>query len=384
MRFAFRCDASLQIGSGHVMRCLTLARALHEADHTCHFICRDLPGHMARQIKDAGFTVSLLPAPDADFVPEADSPPHANWAGVDWRLDASQTQGTQKVHAEWLVLDHYAFDAKWQAAAVPPGTRLFVIDDLADRPHVANVLLDQNLGRNIADYDGLIPRECLRLIGPDFALLRSEFSLWREKSAKPAGHVFALRNLLITMGGMDTQNCTPPLLRALGKLSLPDLRQVTVVMGAAAPGLDQTRQALLALQNTTVRLLVETKNMAELMSEADLAIGGAGGTALERCCLGLPTLIVVMAENQRRAAELMQDFGVAIALADVAGIDHAVDSTFDLADSFEKLTPDRLEDMTQACLTVTDGKGTARVVAALLREKKDSQDDRPTSPRNHR
>lgn len=365
MQVVFRCDASLQIGTGHVMRCLTLAQALREGGHDCRFVCRDLPGHLAARIADQGFVVTRLPAPDRPFVPGPDSPRHAEWAAVGWERDATETRAALVDGLDWLIVDHYAFDARWEAAALPAGARLMVIDDLYDRPHRADLLLDQNLGRKVADYDGLVPPACTCLVGPAFALLRPEFALWRERSAKASGHVFALRNLLITMGGMDTQNCTPALLGALGGLSLPDLRQVTVVMGAAAPGLDHARRALLSFP-LKARLLVETKNMAKLMTEADLAIGGAGGTALERCCLGLPTLTVVMAQNQRRAADLMQDFGTAITLADVTGIDTVVESTFDLAATFAKLTPARLQDMTQACLAVTDGNGTVRVVAALV------------------
>lgn len=363
MRFAFRCDASLQIGSGHVMRCLTLARALHEADHTCHFICRDLPGHMARQIKDAGFTVSLLPAPDADFVPEADSPPHANWAGVDWRLDASQTQGTQKVHAEWLVLDHYAFDAKWQAAAVPPGTRLFVIDDLADRPHVANLLLDQTLGRVSADYDGLLPLSAERLIGPRYALLRPEFVAQRPQSLQRRKSLcHKVHSLFIFLGGMDQHDVTSCALDAVERANLSDLAEITVVMGAAAPALQRVQIRAQSMPVPT-RILTGVKDMAALMAASDLAIGAAGGAAWERCVLGLPTLLVILADNQEPGAKSLQAMGCSQVVGRAAYPDLGaamVQALSDLA-----VNPNACADMSVKAASIADGRGLARVVGAL-------------------
>jgi UDP-2,4-diacetamido-2,4,6-trideoxy-beta-L-altropyranose hydrolase len=367
MRVVFRCDASMQIGTGHVMRCLTLAQALRAGGHNSHFICRDLPGHLAARIADQGFAVSRLPAPSPDhgYAAAKGDTPHAAWAGVDWARDAAETRAAVPQGTDWLIVDHYAFDARWEAAALPEGARLMVIDDLFDRPHIADVLLDQNLGRLPADYDGLIPEGCLRLIGAHFALLRPEFALWRARRPTIAEADHGARHLLITMGGMDTQNCTPAVLRALNRLPQNPLRQVTVVMGASAPGLDAARAELARLP-MPARLLVDAANMAKLMCTADLAIGGAGGTALERCCLGLPTLTVVMAENQRRAAKVMQDHGTAITLADVTGQSTVMDSAFDLGKAFAQLTPDRLRQMTQACLAVTDGQGTNRVTSALL------------------
>ena len=363
MRFAFRCDASLQIGSGHVMRCLTLARALRAAGHECHFICRDLPGHMAPQIKEAGFTISLLPAPEKGFVPGADSPPHAVWAGVDWRLDARQTQGAQKVHAEWLVLDHYAFDAKWQAATVPPGTRLLVIDDLADRPHVANLLLDQNLGRAPADYDGLLPPMAERLVGPRYALLRPEFlgqrphSLQRRKSLGPK-----VQNLFIFLGGMDQHDVTSRALDAVDRAHLPDLAQITVVMGAAAPALAQVRIRAQSMPVPT-RVLTGVTDMAALMATADLAIGAAGGAAWERCVLGLPTLLVVLADNQVDGANALQSMGCARVVGPATAPDLAKDMAHALSDL--AANPKACADLSAHAARIADGRGLARVVGAL-------------------
>ena len=185
MEIAFRADASLEIGTGHVMRCLTLARSLRETGVACQFITRSLPGHMGDRIADEGFDLTLLPAPRG---PAPDGPPaHARWAGVDWEQDAAETRAVLGAAPDWLVIDHYAFDARWQRATCPAGTKLMVIDDLADRPHVCDLLLDQNLGHDPRNYDGLVPDDCTRLIGPSYALLRPEFAEARGEALARAG-----------------------------------------------------------------------------------------------------------------------------------------------------------------------------------------------------
>ncbi len=181
MKVAFRCDASVAIGTGHVVRCLTLARALAERGHQVAFVMRDLPGNMCDRVAAAGFAVHRLPTPDAPYDPAPGTPVHAVWAGVPARDDAAQTVAA--LHQEvpdWIILDHYAFDAQWESLVRGACARLMVVDDLADRPHQCDLLTDQNLGRHRADYNGLLPDACRRLIGPQFALLRPEF-------ATPAG-----------------------------------------------------------------------------------------------------------------------------------------------------------------------------------------------------
>jgi UDP-2,4-diacetamido-2,4,6-trideoxy-beta-L-altropyranose hydrolase len=152
VKIAFRADASLTIGTGHIMRCLTLAKVLRGQGATCRFVSRALLGHLAAQIDAAGFGVTLLPARKG-LVPGG-PPAHAAWAGVDWETDAAETRAALNTPPDWLVMDQYAFDARWQHAARPEGKKLLVIDDLADRPHDCDLLLEQNLGRTAADYAG--------------------------------------------------------------------------------------------------------------------------------------------------------------------------------------------------------------------------------------
>lgn len=357
MRVVFRADASVQIGIGHVMRCLTLADALRNAGADCGFICRDLPGHLGAQISARGHALHLLPAPDGTSSPAA-PPVHAPWAGVSWEQDAAETVahiGT----CDWLVMDHYAFDRRWQQALASRFRKLMVIDDLADRPHDADFLLDQNLGRAAADYDGLVPDSCMRLIGPRHALLRAEFRAARVASMARRGTRQGVRHILISMGGTDMPDATSRVLDTLaGANLLGDLRLI-VVMGRSAPALERVR-ARAAQMPWPTEVLVDVTDMARLMQDADLAIGAGGSTTWERCCLGLPSIIVETADNQASAVAAMQAEGAAL------GTGPLLDARFD-----ERLVQavgqaqQELEALSRRAARVCDGKGVCRAVAEM-------------------
>ena len=354
MKIAFRADASVQIGTGHVMRCLTLAAELRRRGHTCRFVCRDLPGHLSQMIGDAGFDLTLLPAPADDFKAGADDPSHATGAKGPWKLDAAQTLAAAQ-DIDWLVVDHYAFDARWQTGALAPGVRLAVIDDLADRAHATDLLLDQNLGRLSKDYDDLLPQKAERLIGPKYAILRPEFAALRETAlARRAERGNTVKTVLISMGGVDLDNATGAVLSVLG--AQLDLR-ITVVMGANAPALD-----LIRAQGRRVQVIVNTSDMAGLMAKADLAIGAAGGASWERCALGLPTLVAVLADNQAEAAVALSTAGAAIEI----GSPQSSEFPAKLVGTLKRTQVSaNLKAVSQSAASVTDGRGVTRVADAL-------------------
>ena len=187
MRAVFRVDASTEIGSGHVIRCLTLAERLSREAWEIHFICRDLPGNMAEFVEAKGFRMHLLPRPPEGNMhgPVPGTPAHAGWLGVHWKKDAAETADVLRVAGEdidWLIVDHYAIDAGWESWLQSVAKRIMVIDDLADRAHHCELLLDQNLTRNAGQrYDGLLEPDCRILLGPRYCLLRREFSDARKK-----------------------------------------------------------------------------------------------------------------------------------------------------------------------------------------------------------
>lgn len=361
MRIAFRADASVQIGSGHMMRCLTLADELTRQGHECLFVCREHKGHLGDLIVDKGYETILLPASTRDETPaeSAGSSYYAAWLGVPWEEDASQTQSALATsELDWLVVDHYALDANWERAVAGAARNIMVIDDLANRVHEGDLLLDQNLGRTSSDYDGLVPEHSKRLIGPGYALLRPEFAQLRERSlerrAKPE-----LKRIIISLGGVDRTNVTGQVLNALAEMTLPEDVHLDIIMGAAAPYLDEVWQQAERLPfYATVN--VGVTDMAERMCLADLAIGAAGGTSWERCCLGLPSVVIVLAENQVSGARALEAHGVASSIADVQELKRI------LPEVLERVAePRALKGMSNASASVSDGFGVCRVVDAL-------------------
>lgn len=363
--FAFRVDASLQIGTGHVMRCLTLADALRERGVICRFVCRPHHGHLLALIAQRGHQALALPELQEGTQPNRNGSAHAHWLGTDWVADAQDTQqalnsltGGQPV--DWLVVDHYALDARWEEVMRPRAKRIMVIDDLADRPHACDLLLDQNLGRKDADYGDLIKGKTSTLVGPQYAMLRSEFAALRAQSLARRQSNPQLRRLLVTMGGVDKDNATGQVLATLQSCTLSIDLRVTVVMGPHAPWLEQV-QAQATQMPWYTEVLVGVNNMAQLMAESDLAIGAAGGSAWERCSLGLPSLVLVLARNQLQGAVALHKAGAAVAMKTQQQIKDFMEPLRTVA-----LAKEMLVKLSKAAAAVTDGEGCRRVASYLL------------------
>jgi len=354
---AFRADASVDIGLGHVMRCLTLASVLQENGARCHFLCRDLPGHLAATIRARGVECHLLPAADA---PEDDgTTAHSRWLGVSSKRDAAQSREVlDRLSPDWLVVDHYALDATWERATRPDGARLLVVDDLANRPHECEILLDQNLGRDARDYTGLVEDRCALLIGPTYALLRPEFAAHRAASlARRKAH--RLAHILVSLGGVDRDDVTSRVLDTLAACPLPADSRITVVLGPSAPAREPVARRAAQMPVPT-KLCIGADNMAAMMTEADLAIGAGGSTSWERCCQGLPTLLAVLAENQAPAAKALAEAGAAIRFGD------ASDPVKGLADAMQVASdPDSLAAMAGRAAGLVDGLGANRVMTEM-------------------
>jgi UDP-2,4-diacetamido-2,4,6-trideoxy-beta-L-altropyranose hydrolase len=357
MRVGFRTDASLQIGSGHVYRCLSLADALAAKGATCVFFCRPHDGNLMDFIATRGHSVIALGAPDDT---KAGTDQQVTWLGTEWQIDANQTLAVMaEAYHDWLVVDHYALDARWEQRLRPACARLMVIDDLVDRPHDCDLLLDQSLGRLAADYAGLIPDGATALIGPCYALLRPEFARLRGESlarrAEPK-----LERLLVTLGGVDKDNVTLRVLDALDASALPKTMRLTVVLGLRAPWLDAVRNRAARMRHPT-EVLVGVRDMARLMAESDLAIGAGGMTTFERCCLGLPSLTLVLAANQDWAARKAQDAGAAIAVRTVSDLGAVLGSLLSQNDLRRTLAR-----LAWAASEVTDGTGVDRLANMLI------------------
>lgn len=356
MKVAFRADASLVIGTGHVMRCLSLAGALRLRGVQSIFLCRDHIGNLHQVIQDQGYPllrlggVRTLPQPDTSYT---------QWLGIDSHCDANDTRDHLDGHSvDCLIVDHYGLDVTWEQSLQSTCGRIIAIDDLANREHAVETLLDQNLGKATSDYSALVPPSCKLLLGPSYALLRPEFAALRVKSLARRGHGH-LRKILITMGGVDLQNATGEVLDALHAWGPSVNLSVTVVMGHCAPWRDRVIEQTRHLPFNT-EVLVNVQGMSNLMCNADLVIGAAGSTAWELCCLGLPTIQLVLAENQRPIAKALNQVGAALVI-------ERTDLAANLISKMEQLMqdPEQLVSMSNAASMLVDGLGSDRVALYL-------------------
>lgn len=361
LRVAFRVEASARIGTGHLMRCLTLADALARRGAACHFLARDW-GPQRGLVLSRGHEAVTLPAWSSAGAPAPDpeAPPHADWLGGPWQEDAEQTRlQLARIGAGWLVVDHYALTAAWERA-VRSGTRyLVVIDDLADRPHDCDLLLDANAHAEPAQrYRHRVNPAARCLFGPRYALLRDEFLQARKTQPPPPQR----RSLFIGFGGADADNLTLRSVRAAAALCAAGA-PCDVVVGASYPHLDSLRQALAAPAHAATRLHVATDQVAQCMGQARMAVCGGGVSTWERMCMGLPSLVMAAADNQVEALRHLQDQGWIRLLGradDVsdAALAHEIQAFWQASESLAR--------MAAQGVAVVDGQGASRVVAEML------------------
>ena len=292
MKVVFRVDASLQMGTGHVMRCLTLANELKQQNHEIVFICRELTGNLILFIK---YPILVLPKND-NFQSDG---LYLNWLGTTQEQDAEQTIKAIPKNTDLLIVDSYALDEIWHKQLRPYTKKIMVIDDLSDRQFECDVLLNQNLGTQIEDYKDKVPNDCELLLGCDYALLRPEFPNLREKALIKRKNTKEIKNILISMGGSDITNKTYDILQ-----DISDNLNIVVVLGGSSP--HNKMIISYAKDKENIKVFIDADNISGLMFDADLAIGAGGSTSWERCCLGLPTLLYVLAENQRKIAENLE------------------------------------------------------------------------------
>jgi UDP-2,4-diacetamido-2,4,6-trideoxy-beta-L-altropyranose hydrolase len=303
---AFRVDASNQIGTGHFMRCLTLADELQKQGAQIRFISRNLPTHLSVMLTAKG--MEYLPLSIDEASQAGDDLAHASWLGTSQSQDAQATVIALANHLwDWIVVDHYALDKRWESAVRGSCKKLMVIDDIADRQHDCDVLLDQNYYADMKTrYISKVPTHCQLFLGPRYALLREEFRTLRNKVKVRTGDV---KKILVFFGGVDADNYTSLAIQALAELN--SKQQVDVVIGSQHPKQEQIQQACMA---HGYACYVQTSRMAELMAEADLAIGGGGTATWERCCLGLPAIVCAIAHNQIKAVTDLSELGAIISI----------------------------------------------------------------------
>jgi UDP-2,4-diacetamido-2,4,6-trideoxy-beta-L-altropyranose hydrolase len=354
MQVLFRADASARIGSGHIMRCLTLAEALRDREVEVAFVARPLEGNLNGLLRERGFAVQELSDLSSATVAGAEAPL------ADWHSDARATRaaiGALGPKPDWLVLDHYGLDYRWQRELQGLCTQLMVIDDLANRQHACDLLLDQNLVAEMdVRYAGRVPEPCTLLLGPRYALLQPSYAESHQRIKPRTGLV---RRICIYFGAADRVGMTQLALRALLSLQLREVA-VDVVWDGGASHLAELRAC--AAGHGNVRIHGRQPTLAALWAAADLAIGAAGATSWERLCLGVPSLIVTLEENQRPVAAALQQRGLADWLGhyDEIGIE-ALQSAL-----ARHIASGADSDASRAAQLLVDGLGVGRVCAALL------------------
>ena len=314
-RAVIRVDASIDIGSGHVMRCLTLATALRAAGMLPTFVTREHAGHLAALIERRGFDCRRLPAPSRSSDAGAGAERgHASWLGCGQDVDAAQTrEALRRVGdaIDWLIVDHYALDAEWERRLRPCVRHVMVIDDLADRPHDCDVLLDQNPYPDADNrYPAFVSPSCELLLGPRYALLPPDFRVQRAVAAsRQASEPY---RLLVFFGGVDATGETGKFIAAWSSVRRPDLK-ADVLIGVANPHAETLIRMAAGVRG--IRLYRHVDDMASMMARADYAFGGSGVTNWERFCIGLNCTITAVAPNQVELARHLGEIG----LVDYAG-----------------------------------------------------------------
>lgn len=336
-RILFVADAGPAVGGGHVMRCLTLARALQDEGAACAFLATPV---VAAVLNAFGADVARIPA--------ADPPPSG--------LVARAAEAARDVDA--LVIDHYGLSAL-DHQAIAGGRPTLVIDDLADRPLAADLVLDSGPARKAVDYDGLIPAGAELLLGPNNAPVRPAFAALRKEALARRAQAGPVRRILVSLGLTDVGGITGRVVDLI--LPLAGEAVLDVVLGSGAPSLPRLRD--LAAAEPRLALHVDSQDMPRLTLEADLAVGAGGSTSWERCVLALPTLLLVLAANQREASAALAGADAVLAL-DVAEPDF--DAAF--AEPFARLLAEPLlrDRLSAASAAVCDGRGAARVAERFL------------------
>jgi UDP-2,4-diacetamido-2,4,6-trideoxy-beta-L-altropyranose hydrolase len=361
--FVIRADANKEIGIGHVMRCLALAEWLYAKNVSPLLLTKFSNELIVLKIKQFKGKVTYLP----DSLSQAgDSYLHSKWLNGSEDDDATLCSAVieQEIKIKgksplFILIDHYALAAPWEKK-LAQYANILVVDDLSDRPHECSWLVDQTFGKTEADYVSLVPQKTQLLIGPQYALIRKEFidatvSLQRAFPKKKI-------KVLLTLGGVDKNNDTSKLLSLFDYYkSINNKIVITVITSNSNPNLADLKATISHMNNTS--LLVDANNMAELMAEHDICIGAAGSTSWERCVMSLPTLSIVLAENQQTISKNLAEVGAIIDLGLVEDITKEV--FFEGVNSLIN-NKDLYDTISNKSKTLCDGFGCQRIIERVI------------------
>ena len=338
------------------MRCLTLALKLSNQGHSCEFVCRQFTGNDIQRITRAGFAVHLLNPVDESRLQTNDT---STWVGVSTIDDLFETLAVVDAQIyDWVILDHYGLDSVWQEGIKSVCKKLCIVDDLCNRNLECDLIINQNGGIDSSMYAGLKRAHTKLLIGPKYAMLRDEFAMWRPVSLSRRS-LPEKRKILVSMGGLDVVNATSNVLMVLAAVSRTLEISVDVVLGVTAPNVSTVRTIMSNLSYESY-LILSPPDMAKVFTFADVAIGAGGSTCWERCCLGLPTFQVAVADNQQRVCSYLEQMNVA------RGFQSITDFEIRFQTQFESTTVNDLSCMMVNSSNICDGLGCTRIVELLV------------------
>ncbi|TLU81985.1 MAG: UDP-2,4-diacetamido-2,4,6-trideoxy-beta-L-altropyranose hydrolase [Chlorobium sp.] len=353
MKVVFRVDSSVCMGSGHLIRCLTLAEALHERGVQLHFICRNHKGNLINLLRQKAFHVTVIPAfIRTETSGSADS---TICSCASQQQDAKESiNALNKEMPDWLVVDHYSLGIEWEQQIRPHVKQLIVLDDFPNRRHDCDFLLDQNYSPDGAQlYPQFVPETCKLLLGPHYTLLRKEFRLIRQQ-LKPRNH--QVKRVLVFFTAGNDQGET---LKAMKGVELfGQAKRVDVVVGQSNP---DNPEIIKKCRELNWEYHCQVNYMPKLIAEADLVIGGGGSSNWERCALGLPALVTILAENQAPIAHALDQAGIIDNLGWNTGLQPS-----DYEKALKNINSQHLAEMSEKAFRLVDANGAERVAAMLF------------------
>lgn len=343
----FRTDSSHTIGSGHIVRCLTLAKALREKNIISSFICRDHNNNLIKKILDEKFDVYILK--------EKNKKKYTSLSKIDWLKDANQTINIlKKEDIEWLIVDHYELDFRWEKKLRPYTKKIMVIDDLSNRKHECDILLDQNLKHNYKNkYKNLLPKYCSKFLGTQYTLLQSEYENLHFDAPIRTGPI---KRIFLYFGNTNQKDLIELFVSAFLKLNRKDITlDIVIPLNYQSTKIDKLKK-----NHKNIKIYKDLKSLSTLMLKADLGIGACGINTWERCCLGLPSLVVTIADNQKLIAKELHKRGI------IQWLGHKDKITFQIIlDSLLNTIDRNIKNWSKSCKQVTDGKGIKKISTIL-------------------
>lgn len=357
MNVLIRVDGFNAIGIGHFMRCFTLAEELRKVGFYTRFICRNLPFKLQELLSNNGHTFNLLNCNNSNIT--ADTIKYFDWLRINQEDDAKESLKliSDLADLDWIIVDNYGLDYRWEVIVKEHTKKILVIDDSMERKHHCNIFLNQSLiEKDTTIYTDKLSAETIKLIGPKYALLGDVFLTARAKVNFRTGPI---QRILISFGGGDTNNVTGKILTAIRSQKKLQF-DVDVVLSHEHSFKEEIQ---MFCYKERYNCHIQSNKMADLMLMADLAIGAAGSTSWERCCLGLPSIVVSIAENQVAVARTIENIGVALYIGDGTTVNSKLitKALFELYHDREKLFS-----MSKQAFSVTDGNGKHLVLKEML------------------